>query len=218
MAVNNDVFKTFQSSYQYKIAGVYNAGYANLSRAVNDEATATRLKSRLTANTIQVGQIRNSGASADEISKKVGQTQILYMRTASQSLYDVRFTTDRLRDARGAIGSMTKDLEATINEYLQSTSRTPAEDANFKENAELILRRLNSTYVAIKGRSAAAGTRFDLNLYQANRRIDALQALLKNFPAAGAAPAPESAAVEGADDGSINGTTAATGQTLDVSA
>ncbi len=218
--MTNDVFASFKSSYQYKIAGTYNAGFANLARAVNNDDTTARLKSRLTANTIQVNQIKNSGASADEISKKVGQTKLNYLRTASQALYEVRGTTDRLRDARSSLGSLSKDLEASIKEYMKSTTRTAADDIAFKQNAEYIVRKLNATYISVKGRSAAAGTSFDINLYQTNRRLDAMSALLANFPPAGAPPEPAAAAaaVEGGDDGSITGTTASTGQTLDVTA
>lgn len=215
-----DVFSAFKSQYQYRIAGVFNTGFSNLSRAINNDDTAARLKSRLTSNTIQVNQIKSSGAPAEEISKKVGQTQQNYLRTASQALYDVRSTTERLRESRASLGNLTKDLEASVTEYLKSTSRTAAEDALFKSNTEYILRKLSATYTIIRGRSAADGNTFDINLYQADRRIDSLRLIMNDFPPAGAAePAPAAATVvEGGDDGTINGTTAATGQTLDVSA
>lgn len=211
-------FSSFQAAYRYKIAGTYNAGFSNLSRAINNEDTEKRLKSRLTSNTIQIANIRNSGADADTISKQVGQTQLSYLRTASQELYNVRMTSDRLRDFRGAINSLSKDLESAVNTYMSSTNRTAAEDTQFKQNAEYILRKLDSMYVTIKGRSAAAGTQFDINMYQTNRRLDSLRATLENFPAAGAPAAPAAATVEGGDDGSISGTSSSTGGTVDVTA
>lgn len=211
-------FSSFQASYRYKIGGTYNASYANVARAVGNEDVEKRLKSRLTSNTIQIANIKNSGADADSINKQVGQTRLTYLRTASQELYNVRSNSESLSGFRAAINSMSKDLETAINEYTSSTTRTAAEDAKFKENADYILRKLTAMYTTIKGRSAAAGTRFDINMYQANRRIDSLRSLLGNFPAAGSAPAAAPEAVEGGDDGSISGTTASTGNTVDVTA
>lgn len=211
-------FSSFQAAYRYKIAGTYNAGFSSLSRAINNEDTEKRLKSRLTSNTIQINNIRNSGADADTINKQVGQTQLNYLRTASQELYNVRLTSDRLRDFRSSLNSLSKDLESAVNKYLSSTTRTAAEDTQFKQNADYILRKLNSMYTTIKGRSAAAGTQFDINMYQTNRRLDSLRSVLENFPAAGAPAAPAAAVAEGGDDGSISGTSSSTGGTLDVTA
>lgn len=210
-----DVYSTFKAQYQYRIAGQFNAGFSNLARAVDDDATAARLKSRLTSNTIQITQIKNSGDTADNISKKVGQLQLGYVRTATQALYAVRSDTEKLSAMRGSLGSISKDLEASVNEYLKSNTRTAADDAQFKQNAEYALRKLSAIYVTAKGRSAAAGTRFDISLYQTDRRLDALKALLANFPPAGSsAPA---AADAGGDDGSVAPASGA-GENLDITA
>lgn len=211
-------FSSFQASYRYKIGGSYNGTFASVARAVANEDVEKRLKSRLTSNTIQIAQIKNSGKDTDTINKEVGQTRLTYLRTAVQELYTARTESKNLKDFRSAINSTSKDLETAVNDYLKSGNRTEAEDAKFKENAEYILRKLNSMYTTIKGRSAAAGTQFDINMYQANRRMDSLRSLLANFPAAGSTPAAASTPVEGGDDGSISGTSSSTGSTLDVTA
>ncbi len=211
-----DVYSSFLANYKYKIAGVYNASYANVARAVDSDQVAAKLKSRLTASTIQLNQIKNSGQDADTINKQAGQHRLTYLRTASQELYSVRSSSENLSNFRASINSLSKDLETAVNEYLSSGTRTAEEDARFKENAGYILRKINSMYTSIKGRSAAAGTRFDIGMYQANRRMDSLRNVLANFPAAGATTPP--AATEGVDDGTINGTSSSTGTTVDVEA
>lgn len=210
-------FSSFQASYRYKIGGAYNSTFANVARAVANEDVEKRLKSRLTANTIQISQIKNSGQDADTINKEVGQTRLNYLRTAAQELYTAKGTSPNLKDFRASLNSMSKDLETAVNDYLKSGTRTAEEDARFKENAEYILSKLNATYTTIKGRSAAAGTQFDINMYQANRRIDSLRSLLSNMPAA-STTAAAAAPVEGGDDGSISGTSSSTGSTVDVTA
>ena len=211
-------FSSFQSTYRYKIGGSYNGSFASVARAVGNEDIEKRLKSRLTANTIQLANIKNSGKDTDTINKELGQTRLTYLRTASQEMYNARGDSKNLKDFRSALNSMSKDLETAVNDYLKSGTRTEAEDAKFKENTEYILRKMTAMYTTIKGRSAAAGTQFDINMYQANRRIDSLRSLMSNFPAAGSTPAAASAPVEGGDDGSISGTSSSTGSTLDVTA
>lgn len=209
-------FSSFQTAYRYKIGGAYNASYANVARSVGNEDVEKKLKSRLTSNTVQINQIKNSGQDADTINKQVGQTRLSYLRTAAQALYDVRSDSKSLSSFRSAINSMSKDLEAATNEYISSGNRTAAEDAKFKENADYILRKLNSMYTTIKGRSAAAGNQFDISMYQANKRMDNLRSVLANFPAAGATPTVI-APVEGGDDGGISGTSSSTGNNVDFS-
>lgn len=211
-------FSSFQASYRFKIAGVFNTGFSNVARALGDEDSEKKLKSRLTSNTIQINQIKNSGADADSINKQVGLTRLNYLRTATQELYYNRLDSKNLTAFRAAINTMSKDLETAINEYKSSATRTPDEDARFKENASYILRKLTTMYTTINGRSAAAGTRFDINMYQANRRMDSLRALLADFPPAGSTAPAASEPVEGGDDGSISGTSSSTGNTVDVTA
>lgn len=216
-------YDSFLASYRFKIGGVFNTGFSNVARAIGDEDVEKRLKSRLTSNTIQITQIKNSGADADTINKKVGQTRLTYLRTAAQELYSQRMDSKNLTAFRSALGTMSKDLETSVNEYLSSGNRTPEEDALFKENASYILRKLTTMYTTIKGRSAAAGNRFDISMYQADRRMDSLRTLLGNFPAAGASAAAATApsadsAVTAVDDGSISGTSSDTGSTVDVTA
>lgn len=217
MATKTFSFDSFLSSYRYKIAGKFDTSFSNVARAVGNEDVEKRLKSRLTSNTIQISQIKNSGADADSINKQVGQARLNYLRTASQELYSQRLDSSNLNAFRSAINSMSKDLETSVNEYMSSGTRTAEEDTRFKENAAYVLRKLTTMYTTIKGRSAAAGTRFDINMYQANRRMDSLRTLLSNFPAAGA-PAAAAAPVDGGDDGSISGTSSGTGSTVDITA
>lgn len=184
MAIKVDVFAEFQSRYKNRILGVYDNTYMRMAGAVKDDDTAKMLKQRRTNAQIEINRIKASGQDQGTIDKMVGQRQLMFLRTAITTL-DNKRDDGNLRDMRYSINNMAKELKTAMDNYLKSDTRTAAEDANFKKNAEQLVRKLTGLSTSIKGQSAAAGVRFDIQMYQAGRTLDALRVTLSDFPPAG---------------------------------
>ena len=195
-----DVFANFQSRYKYRILGAADATYERVARSLGDtnDILSKRLKSSRTAMTIQVNQIRASGDPADTISKRVGQTQLNFIRTATNSLFTVRDKATA-SNITNAVQLVTNELESAINEYISSTDRTAAEDAQFQSNLTYTIDRLNRIATTQKGRLAAEGVVFNRPLYQTIEKLARLRDTAAALPPA-AAPAAAAASSDGGVD------------------
>lgn len=195
-----DVFANFQSRYKYRILGAADATYERVARSLGDsnDLLSKRLKSARTTMTIQVNQIRASGDPAATISKRVGQTQLNFIRTAGNSLFAVRDKATA-SSITSSVQLLTNELETAMNEYLSSTDRTATEDAQFQSNLTYTIDRLNRIAVQQKGRLAAEGVVFNRPLYQSIEKLARLRDTAAALPPA-AAPAAAATPADGGLD------------------
>lgn len=187
----DNIFSDFQSRYQFRILGNSDMTYEHIARSLGDNSfTIDRLKSQRAAMTIEISALRNS-ADLDQgtMSQRIALRETTFIRSAVNALRDIS-NDGNLTYMRMAVNALTQDLQRSINTYLSSDTRTAEEDEMFRNNAQLVMERLSQINTTLRGRTSSdAGPGFDINVYQASRRLTDLRALLSNFPPA-TPPAP----------------------------
>jgi hypothetical protein len=223
----------FASTYKYKIAGKTDLLFQQVGSLFGkDQLKFSLFKSKRYNETVAQSQIAaNPNLSDSEKKIASAERKTLFLGDATRALTQNTNAKSNPRSIANAINQIVKELQAAVNGYIAgrggetsavsggedggvtveisgegaaaSGGYDAEQDQNFINRTETMLRQLKTLLLKQKGPLRMMGKYFDVNYYQADRRLGEITQALNDFTTGATAPA--AGATAPADAGSETG-------------